>query len=192
MRKYLPPHFKAIPKQAKLMFKGELFDTYQWPQKMFDGSMATFEMLRRQDTVVVIGIHDDKIVITRQIQPYQDWFYDYPGGRHDNPAEDELTAAKRELREETGMEFKNWKLVNAHQVISKIDWLIYTFVATDLITQGPQHLDAGEKIEVMEVSFAEWEEYADRPDAKFLRSDWMNGIRSIEDFKNLPELYHYE
>lgn len=192
MRKYLPPHFKPIPEQAKLKFKGELFDTYQWPQEMFDGSMATFEMLRREDTVVAIGIHDDKIVITYQTQPYQDWFYDYPGGRHSNPSEDELTAAKREMREETGMEFKNWKLVNAHQVISKIDWIIYTFVATDLTAQSPQQLDAGEKIKVLEVSFDEWKEYAARPDAKFLYCDWMKDIHSIEDFKNLPELYHYE
>lgn len=192
MRRYIPPHFKAIPAQAELKFKGELFDTYQWPQELFDGSMATFEMLRREDTVVAIGIHDDKIIITHQTQPHQDWFYDYPGGRHDNPDEDELMAAQREMREETGLEFKDWKLVNAHQVVSKIDWLIYTFVATDLIHRGSQHLDAGEKIEVLPVTFAEWEEYATHPDAKFLRDEWMRDIHSLDDFKNLPEVYHYE
>ena len=48
--------------------------------------------------------------------------------------ESELEAAKRELREETGLVFKNWKLVEVSQPFSKIDWLVYTFVASELVT----------------------------------------------------------
>ena len=56
MREYIPQKAKLIPKQAECKFRGELFDVYQWPQKLFDGSMSTFEMLKRDDTVVIVGI----------------------------------------------------------------------------------------------------------------------------------------
>ena len=105
MRKYLPPTMKQIPVEAKCKFRGEIFDVYQWPQKMFDGTTKTFEMLKRDDTVTTVAVKNDKVVITYQTQPGQDWFYDLPGGRHDNPQEDELMAAQRGLKEETGKGF---------------------------------------------------------------------------------------
>lgn len=192
MREYIPKDADVIPQQAELKFKGVLFDVYQWPQEMFDGSIETFEMLRREDTVEVIAIKDDKIVITYQTQPCQDWFYAYPGGRHDNPAETELDAAKRELREEAGMTFANWKLIEVHQPFTKIDWLVYTFIATDFKSQGDLILDAGEKIEVLEVTFDELKEYAKKPNAKFLMPDYMKHITSLEELKNMPSLHEYK
>lgn len=208
MRKYIPENVKLIPEQAECKFRGELFDVYQWPQELFDGTMATFEMLRREDTVVIIGLltaedqkplgrvtedemGEDKVVITYQTQPHQDWFYDYPGGRHDNPAETELEAAKREMREETGMSFENWKLVEVHQPFAKIDWLVYTFVATDLIEQSAQELDAGEKIKVMTVTFDELREYAKQPNAKYLLPEFMREMKSLAELRALPPLYEY-
>ncbi len=191
MRKFIPKNVKLLPENAECKFRGELFDVYQWPQEMFDGSMATFEMLKREDTVVVIAIHDGKIVITYQTQPRQDWFYDYPGGRHDNPNEDELDAAKRELREETGMIFRNWKLVNVRQPFLKLDWLIYTFLATDFVEQKEQQLDAGEKIEILEVTFDELQEYAKKPNGKHLWPEFLRDIKTVDELKNLPALYDY-
>ncbi len=191
MRKYIPENAKLIPKQAECKFRGELFDVYQWPQELFDGSMATFEMLRREDTVVIIAVKDDKIVITYQTQPRQGWFYDYPGGRHDNPDETELEAAKRELREETGMSFQNWELIDVRQPFLKLDWLVYTFLATDFIQQGPQELDAGEKIEVLEVTFDELREYAKKPNAKYLWPEILQNVKSLDELKSLPALYQY-
>lgn len=38
MRKYIPENAKLIPAEAECKFRGELFDVYQWPQEMFDGS----------------------------------------------------------------------------------------------------------------------------------------------------------
>lgn len=191
MRKYIPKSAKLLPENAECKFRGALFDVYQWPQEMFDGSMTTFEMLEREDTVITIAIHDDKIVITHQAQPRQDWFYDYPGGRHDNPNEDELTAAQRELREETGMVFRNWKLVDVRQPFLKLDWLIYTFLATGFVEQKEQQLDAGEKIEILEVTFDELQEYAKKPNAKHLWPEFLRDIKTVDELKNLPTLYDY-
>lgn len=191
MRQYIPKNAKLIPENAECKFRGKLFDVYQWPQEMFDGSVSTFEMLKRQDTVTTIAIRDNKIIITHQRQPRQDWFFDYPGGRHDNPAETELEAAKRELREETGLSFQNWKLINVTQPFSKIDWLIYTFLATDFIKQESQKLDAGEEIEVMEVTFDELREYAKKPSAKYLLPEFLQNITTLDELKDLPALCEY-
>lgn len=193
MRRFVPDNVSLIPDQAELKFAGEIFDVYQWPQEMFDGSMATFEMLRRADTVVIIAIKDDKVVITRQKQPRKDWYYGFPGGRVDETDTDELAAAKRELREETGMTFRNWKLINVAQPFMKVDWLVYTFLATDFIRQESQSLDAGELIEVQEISFEELLEYCKRPDAKYLKVDLVNlgEIQNLQQLIGLPAVYNY-
>lgn len=132
-----------------------------------------------------------KIIITHQTQPRKDWFYDYPGGRVDAEDESELEAAKRELREETGLVFKNWKLVEVNQPFSKIDWLVYTFVASELAAQTQQELDAGEKIEVLAVSLLELQELAKSEDPQFLRFKGFENVKSINELLNQPELYKY-
>ncbi len=222
MRKFIPEKVRLIPKEATKVFEGRIYDVYQWPQKLFDGSTETFEMLSRADTVKIIALVNEKelkslqnikneqmvmddsdqeadnlscdrrkIIITHQTQPRKDWFYDYPGGRVDAEDESELEAAKRELREETGLVFKNWKLVEVNQPFSKIDWLVYTFVASGLAAQTQQELDAGEKIEVLAVSLLELQELAKSEDPQFLRFKGFENVKSINELLNQPELYKY-
>lgn len=222
MRKFIPEKVRLIPKEATKVFEGRIYDVYQWPQKLFDGSTETFEMLSRADTVKIIVLVNEKelkslqnikneqmfmndsdqeadnlscdrrkIIITHQTQPRKDWFYDYPGGRVDAEDESELEAAKRELREETGLVFKNWKLVEVNQPFSKIDWLVYTFVASELAAQTQQELDAGEKIEVLAVSLLELQELAKSEDPQFLRFKGFENVKSINELLNQPELYKY-
>lgn len=191
MREYVPSDVLLIPENAKLVFQGEIFDVYQWPEKMFDGTQETFEMLRRNDTVNTIAVKDNKIVITYQKQPRKDWFYDLPGGRHDNPKENELAAAKRELLEETGMSFKNWRLVEVRQPFLKLDWLVYTFLATDFVSQVPQKLDAGEMIEVKEVSFDKLKTLA-KTETRFSNNKIIKTTKTLDDLLNLPALYNYK
>lgn len=176
-----------MPDKAKCVFEGEIFDVYQWPQEMYDGSTATFEMLKRDDTVNVVAVKDDKIVITRQRQPGRDWFYSFPGGRNDHADEDELAAAKREMLEETGMTFQNYRLIAARQPYNKIDWIAYTFLATNFVSQVEQNLDAGEQIEVLEVDFDEYVKIASQPESDYLNLDKL-GVKSLDDLLNLPGL----
>lgn len=49
----LPKGARLIPPEADRVFRGEIYEVYQWSQKMPDGSVKTFEMLRRPDTVMV-------------------------------------------------------------------------------------------------------------------------------------------
>lgn len=200
----MPENAKLIPKEAERVFKGKIYEVYQWPQKMFDGSFETFEMLRRPDTVKIIPIvtaeeaqrlgfeaDEPQLIVTKQEQPRKDCFYDYPGGRMDEEDADELAAAKRELLEETGLSFQNWKLVKVEQPFNKIDWLVYTFVATGLLGRTEQSLDAGEKIEVVAMGLDEVKRLSEKEEARYMRFKELSDRVQLDSIAEMPALYKY-
>lgn len=144
-----------IPSEAKLVFKGVIFDTYQWQQKMFDGSSATFEMLKRPNTIETIAAQGNKILLSHQSQPNKPDFYSLFGGRGEEN-EEPLVTAKRELLEESGLESEDWELLKIYEPMHKIDWQIYMYVARNCKKTSEQKLDAGEQIEVIECTFDEF------------------------------------
>lgn len=200
----MPENAKLIPEEAERVFKGKIYEVYQWPQKMFDGSFETFEMLRRPDTVKIIPIvtaeearrlrfkaEEPQLIVTKQEQPRKDCFYDYPGGRMDEEDADELAAAKRELLEETGLSFQNWKLVKVEQPFNKIDWLVYTFVATGLLGRTEQSLDAGEKIEVVAMGLDEVKRLSEKEEARYMRFKELSDRVQLGGIAEMPALYKY-
>lgn len=59
-----------IPESARKVFDGAVFDVYQWPERLFDGSVATFEMLKGTDSVAVIAVSENgEILYTDEEQP---------------------------------------------------------------------------------------------------------------------------
>lgn len=206
IRKYVPEGAKLLPEEAERVFSGKIYDVYQWPQEMFDGSTETFEMLRRADTVKVVAVltpeeleragfakaNQSQVIITKQEQPRKDCFYDYPGGRADAEDTDELAAAKREMLEETGMSFRNWKLIRVKQPFNKIDWLVYTFLATGFEGCKEQNLDAGEKIEVLALDFDKIAELARSSDGKYLRLQELSENWELESLLATEELHRYD
>src|SRR5690242_13066481 len=94
MRTTIPKDALLIPEHAARVFKGKIFDTYQWEETMFDGTRDIFEMLKRPDSVEVLVVHEGKLLVQKQEQPFLGQFYSFPGGGHDHEGEDELGAAK--------------------------------------------------------------------------------------------------
>ena len=145
-----------IPKNAKRVFKGKIFDVYHWSQKMFDGSLETFERIKRPDTVIIIATFKNKLVVLRQRQPKTGWFYSSPAGRMDKKGESPKRAALRELLEETGMRPKKLLFWRKIKKIGKVDYTVHFFIARDCAKVATQKLDPGEKIEVKLMSFEQF------------------------------------
>jgi 8-oxo-dGTP pyrophosphatase MutT (NUDIX family) len=188
MRTIFPPKARLVPQGAERVFKGIIFDVYHWQQEQFDGTKATFEMLKRPDTVKVLAIKDGRIVAVIDEQPGRSPHLTLPGGRHDIESETELDCAKRELLEETGLSFKTWRVIDAVQPLHKIEHVIYTFLATDFDQQVAPTPDAGgERIELKELSFAEAQHIGQDQPSHYWPTEIFKRVSSLQELVELPE-----
>ena len=145
-----------LPKQAKKIFTGIIFDVYHWPQKMYDGTTKTFEMIKRPNTVQILATSGTDIFICKQIQPHhKKYLYSLFGGRVDK-GETALQAAKRELLEESGLVSKDWELIKTYEPHNEIDWTIHFYIARNCQKISEQNLDSGEKIIIKKINFDEF------------------------------------
>lgn len=144
-----------IPSNAKRVFDGVIFDTYQWEQEMFDGTTETFERIHRAPSVECIAIVDDKIITLEQAQPDRDWYPSLPGGRIDE-GEEPTKAIARELLEETGYTAESFELYREYKGDSKMHFPEYIFIAKNCKKTAEQDIDGGEKINVKLSTFEEF------------------------------------
>lgn len=146
---------EILPNHAVKVFRGVIFDIYQWDQEQFDGKKKLFELGSRLDTVVIIPVVGDKFIINQEEQPNNYFRTGFPMGRLDFESEDIVEAALREYSEETGILPKKLFHVITEQPIAKILWNIHTFIAFDQKDKKDISLDGGEKIENKYISFDE-------------------------------------
>ncbi len=169
--------------QAQSVFQGEFFQVWQWPQELYDGSVATFESLSRPDTVTVLATDETgQVIMTKQSQPGFQEFWSLPGGVIDR-GEAVWAAAKRELLEETGYVSKEWYFLFANQMNSRIDWANFYLVAKNCQRVADIKPDAGEKIEVELLTWADFANLVkkeDFRDADFALWWWRGGEREVE------------
>lgn len=145
-----------IPENAKKVFEGILFDVYQWEQKMFDGTFATFEAIKKLGSVQIIAITpENKIILLDEEQPHNGKFISMPGGKLEKN-ETPLENAKKELKEETGMKAKRIEFYKETNFGSTINWPTYYFIARDCIKVQEPELEPGEKITPIELNFDEF------------------------------------
>ena len=106
--------------------------------------------------VGVLPIHDDgSIVLVGQHRfPLKDYTWEIPEGGVPL-AEDPLEGAKRELREEAGLEASDWRLVLRFQLSNSVsDERGFGYIATGL-RSVPAEPDATESLALARVPFAE-------------------------------------
>ncbi|MGI0001927.1 MAG: NUDIX hydrolase [Nitrososphaeraceae archaeon] len=144
-----------LPSNAKKVFQGEIFAVYQWEQELYDGSTATFEGLQRPGTIQIIPTEDGQLFLSHEAQPTKPRSYTFLGGRQE-PDENSLVTAKRELLEEAGLVSEDWELLKTYQSEGKIDWTTYLFAARNCKKVTEPNLDPGEQIDVKKVS---WEQF---------------------------------
>ena len=188
MKKIVPENAILIPPEAERVFQGVIFDVYQWQQELFDGSTATFERIKRADTVLAICIVDDKILIVEDEQPGRGKTVKFPGGRVDPEDGSIVMAAKREIREETGYDFAEWKLANVVQPENKMEWFVSIYIADNVTRQRMAKNDAGEKIESTLYSFNEVKRMVSEGKGMLGYSrELFATIETIDDLRNVLE-----
>jgi len=141
-----PKSPSPLPSSAVKVFEGEIFSVYQWQQKMYDGSLATFEKVARPDTVVVVPVtRDGEVVIIHEEQPNTVPKTKVPTGRIEK-GEDVEAAAARELLEETGYKAEYYTLWMSMQPLSKVEWAVYVLIGHNVEKVQEAALEVGEKI----------------------------------------------
>lgn len=181
-----------IPKDAKLVFKGVLFDVYHWQQEMFDGTKKTYEKLKRRDSVTILPVTSDgKIILGREQQPGRKPFRSIAGGQVDD-GETPEHAARRELLEETGYESGElvlWQVV--HPYGEKVEWSVHGYIARGCKKVAEQQLDSGERISLELVTFDEFTQIAAfDPDFRVLELTLivLRALQKPEEMQNLHTL----
>jgi len=180
-----------IPKEAKLVFKGILFDVYQWQQKVFNGGYQTYERLKRKNSVNVFCITEDKkIILLDEEQPGRPPFRTVPGGQIEG-GEDSDVSARREVLEETGYEVGDLELWQAvYPYGNKIAWTVYSYIARGCKKIQEQHLDGGERISIRLVTFEEFIDIAldvDQFQNMEISMKIMQALRDPEEMERLKK-----
>ncbi len=149
-----------IPADAIKVHDGIIVDVYQREQEMFDGSTRTFEKARRPDSVFCIPVFGDTICMVKEQQPGMQEFIWLPWWRVDLWLSAEETM-KVELSEETGMSVKSLELFRSYEIWGKMVYSRNVFIAKWCSIDHDTHMDqAGEKIELIYVSFDEFLAYS--------------------------------
>ena len=146
---------EGLPAHARQAFKGEIWEIWQWEQEMFDGSTKMYERAIRTDSVTVIPIVGDTILIQYQEQPFRGAFISFPGGFCE--AEDPLDDAKREMLEESGYASDRWThYLSWSPPASKLIWKNHFYIAHDCRKIQEMTPDPGEKITLSFITFDEF------------------------------------
>lgn len=145
-----------------------LAETQQTTEAVFDGSLlhvvrdtvtlpnsgtATREVIRHVGAVAVVPLtENNEVVIERQFRyPINEVITEIPAGKLDSKEEDRLHAAKRELKEETGITADEWmELGDYLPACAYTDERITLYIARGLHF-GDQKLDEDEFLNIKKV-----------------------------------------
>ncbi len=134
---------------SKEVLKNKLFTVTDERAVDPDGFEIHRSIVRHPGSAVMIAVDDkNRVLLVRQFRlPARQKLWEIPAGRLD-PGETPLKAAKRELREETGVKANNWiKLASFYASPGYVAEKMNLFLAKEL-TLGEQDLMDDERIEL--------------------------------------------
>ena len=165
-------HLRETTVCSEQVYLGHFLDVRRDRVRLPDGSEAQREYIVHPGAVMVVPLLDDgRLVVERQWRhPLARVILEFPAGKLDH-GEPPLACAIRELIEETGYRAAEWARAGIlHNAIAYSNEGIEVWFARGL-TSGERALDAGEFLDVTEMSAEQLAELAQRgelTDAKTL------------------------
>ena len=148
---------KETPVSSQLIRAGKILDMKVDQVRVFNGQTATRELVRHLGAVCIVPLtKDGQIVLERQFRyPIDKVLTELPAGKLDYAGEDPLEAAKRELREETGLRAAEWIFLgDFYPAAAYSDERIRMYLARGL-SQGERDLDPDENINLFTLPLEE-------------------------------------
>ena len=148
---------RETPLRDELVFNGSLIDVARLEVSLPGGGTSLREIVRHPGGAAVVPVEEDGMVtLVRQHRVAPDLMtLEIPAGKLEDPGEDPLLAARRELAEEAGLRAR------------RVEWLttmlptpgysnerLYLYLATGL-TPCETHLDADEFVDVVRMPLQE-------------------------------------
>ena len=146
-------NLREVLTDSQEIFCGKILHVFKDTVMLPNGKSAGREVIRHVGAVAVIPMTDDgKVIVERQFRyPLDRVITEIPAGKLDSPEEDRLSAAKRELEEETGYTADTWiNLGDYYPAAAYCDERITLYLAKGL-HKGTRHLDEDEFLDVMAV-----------------------------------------
>ncbi|MCB9741762.1 MAG: NUDIX hydrolase [Alphaproteobacteria bacterium] len=158
------------------IFKGRIIDLGVETVELPNGLSVELEIIRHPGAVAIVPVHaDGTVTLIHQHRHGADGLiYEVPAGLLEEGEVPDL-AARRELKEETGLKTKRLvRLGTIHTTPGFTDERIWIFLATEL-TQGPAAPEPDEVIEVVRMPLEQAIEMVDAgeiTDAKTICALW--------------------
>mgnify|MGYP002540560034 CR=1 FL=1 len=134
----------------ELAYQGTVLKVYKDHMKFSNGNTEDWDFIHHDGAAAVIPVMDDgKILMVKQYRnALERDTLEIPAGKLDDPDEEGIVCASRELKEETGYSSDDLEwLLTIRTTVAFCNERIEVFVARNLIP-GEQHLDEDEYIDV--------------------------------------------
>ena len=144
----------------ELAYQGTVLKVYKDHMKFSNGNTEDWDFIHHDGAAAVILVMDDgKILMVKQYRnALERDTLEIPAGKLDDPDEEGIVCASRELKEETGYSSDDLEwLLTIRTTVAFCDERIEVFVARNLIP-GEQHLDEDEFVDVKAYKLEELKE----------------------------------
>lgn len=144
--------------ERTLVAKGAIIDYYQDTMQIPNGNVAKWDLIDHKGAAAIVAVREDgKLLMVRQYRnALERETIEIPAGGLNGREEPTKNAALRELREETGYECTDAKLLlSIFTTVAFCNEKIDIYLATGLKNPGRQHLDEDEYVNVEAYSLEE-------------------------------------
>ena len=148
---------REVQIESEKIYAGKILDFYRDTVRLPNGHTAPRELVRHNGAVAIVPLLEDgRVIVERQFRyPHDEVIVEIPAGKLDGPDEEPEAAARRELKEETGVEAQELiPLGPFYPTAAYSTETIWLYLAKGL-TFGEQKLDDDEFLNIETVPLAD-------------------------------------